>query len=279
MSSSAEVTAAAPPRPAQWPWVVLAGFLAIAGVALVLVVANDEAVAEQIPYVIAFAMFGVVGAFIVSRDRRNRIGILFLWASFITAISFLSGELLTYVVNNGESGWWVVAIGFLNNFGWLLGILPTLFLLPLLFPDGHLPSPRWRPLLWFIFGLLILLASGPALRADNVVGFRRRLRREPLVHRRDRQSPELGPADRARLPGGVRRGGRVADPPIPALDRRRASTDQVGGVRIGGRARRRRFHELLERGHATERLGRGRGVPHVPALGRDRRAPLPPLRP
>ena len=39
MSSSAEVTAA-PPRPAQWPWVVLAGFLAIAGVALVLVVAN-----------------------------------------------------------------------------------------------------------------------------------------------------------------------------------------------------------------------------------------------
>jgi FtsH-binding integral membrane protein len=95
------MTAAAPLRPAQWPWVVLAGFLAIAGVAMVLVVANDEAVAEQIPYVIAFAMFGVVGAFIVSRDRRNRIGILFLWASFITAISFLS-ELLTYVVNNGS---------------------------------------------------------------------------------------------------------------------------------------------------------------------------------
>lgn len=92
MSSSADMTAAAPLRPAQWPWVVLAGFLAIAGVALVLVVANDEAVAEQIPYVIAFAMFGVVGAFIVSRDRRNRIGILFLWASFITAISFLSGS-------------------------------------------------------------------------------------------------------------------------------------------------------------------------------------------
>jgi signal transduction histidine kinase len=151
------VTAAAPLRPARWPWVVLAGFLAIAGVAMALVLANDEAVGEQVPYVIAFAMFGVVGAFIVSRDRRNTIGILFLWSSFITAISFLSGEVLTYVVNNGESGWWVVAIGFLNNFGWLLGILPTLFLLPLLFPDGHLPSPRWRPLLWFIFGLLILL--------------------------------------------------------------------------------------------------------------------------
>ena len=72
MSSSSDVTARPSSRePARWPWAVLAAFLAVATVAMVLVVANDEPIVEQIPYVIAFAMFGVVGAFIVSRDRRN----------------------------------------------------------------------------------------------------------------------------------------------------------------------------------------------------------------
>ena len=62
---------------------------------MVFVNANGESLAQQIPYVIAFAMFGVVGALIVSRDRRNTIGLLFLWASFLTASSFLSGEIFT----------------------------------------------------------------------------------------------------------------------------------------------------------------------------------------
>ena len=72
MSSSADVTAGA-----GAPGLAVGGarrLLRIAGSAMVLVVANDEPVAEQIPYLIAFAMFGVVGALIVSRDRRNIIG-------------------------------------------------------------------------------------------------------------------------------------------------------------------------------------------------------------
>ena len=170
MSSSSDVMAAIQPKPARWPWAVLASFLAVATVGMAFVVANDEPIVEQIPYVIAFAMFGVVGAFVVSRDRRNRIGILFLWASFVTAMSFLSGEIFTYAVDNGDSGWWVVVLGYLNNFGWLLGILPTLFLLPLLFPDGHLPSPRWRPLLWFIFGFLFVLAISLLFGQETLTG-------------------------------------------------------------------------------------------------------------
>src|ERR1700682_5711809 len=42
---------------------------------------------------------------------------------------------------------------------------PTTTLLILLFPDGRLPSPRWRPVLWFAFSALgvwaIALASLP----------------------------------------------------------------------------------------------------------------------
>jgi uncharacterized membrane protein HdeD (DUF308 family) len=50
--------------------------------------------------------------------------------------------------------------------GWaftvILGIVaPLFFLTPLLFPDGHLPSPRWRPVLWvaIIAGLAQMVSS------------------------------------------------------------------------------------------------------------------------
>ena len=49
-------------------------------------------------------MFGVVGALIVSRDRRNTIGILFLWASFLTAASFAGGEVFTYAAGGDRPG-------------------------------------------------------------------------------------------------------------------------------------------------------------------------------
>jgi hypothetical protein len=129
-------------RPARWPWAVLASFLLMAAIALVLVAANNEPIDQQIPYVIAFSMFGVVGALIVSRDRRNTIGLLCLYASFLTAMSFLGGEVVTRAIGEGQDGWWLVVAALLNNYGWLFGILPTVFLLPLLFPDGHVPS-RW----------------------------------------------------------------------------------------------------------------------------------------
>ena len=145
-------------RPSRWPWIVLGVFFTIAAIAMVLVVANGESLAEQIPYVIAFTMFGVVGALILSRDRRNTIGTLLLWSSFVTAGSFLSGEIVTYAVARHNDAWWVAACGLVNGVGWLFGILLTVFLLPLLFPDGHLPSRRWRPLLWLIAAFMFLVA-------------------------------------------------------------------------------------------------------------------------
>ena len=159
MSSSTEAVRIAQPRPVRWPWAVLASFLSVAAVALVLVAANGESVGQQIPYIVAFAMFGVVGALIVSRDRGNTIGLLFLWASFLTASSFLAGEVFTYAIDRGGSGGWLVAMGLLNNFGWLFGILPVVFLTPLLFPDGHVPTARWRPFLWFSVTFVVLIGS------------------------------------------------------------------------------------------------------------------------
>jgi signal transduction histidine kinase len=142
---------------ARWPWVFFAMFVVIAIVGMTLVVANDEAVGEQLPFVVAFSMFGVVGALVVSRERRNVIGSLFLYGSFIISLSFMAGELVTWLVLRGSRGLFAQAMGLLSSFGWLFGILPIVFLLPLLFPDGRLPSPRWRPFLWFIVAALAFM--------------------------------------------------------------------------------------------------------------------------
>jgi signal transduction histidine kinase len=169
VSSSADRTDS---RPARWPWLVLAIFFTIAMLGSAFVVANHEPISEQVPYIVAFSMFGVVGAVIVSRDRRNVIGLMLLYASLFTAASFLAGELFTWLVVRGHAGPFVVFLGLMNNFGWLLGILPVIFILPLVFPDGHLPSPRWRPLLWGTIAFLAvvgvtLIFGQPTLTGSN----------------------------------------------------------------------------------------------------------------
>jgi signal transduction histidine kinase len=150
--------AVAPARPARWPWFVLAAFFTTAMVATVFVVANHEKISEQVPYIVAFTMFGIVGSVIVSRDRRNVIGLMLLYASLFSATSFLAGELFTWFVVRGHTGSFVAFLGLMNSFGWLFGILPVVFILPLVFPDGQVPSRRWRPLLWGIIVFLFVVA-------------------------------------------------------------------------------------------------------------------------
>jgi signal transduction histidine kinase len=153
------VSSVRPGRPARWPWFVVAGFFAIAGVASWLVHRNGGSVAEQIAYIVAFGMFGVVGALILSRAPGNRIGVLLLWGSGVTAVSFVAGEVVTALVRGGTTSGPLAALaGIASNVGWILGIMPVLILLPVLFPDGRPPSPRWRVVVWVAVAALVLLA-------------------------------------------------------------------------------------------------------------------------
>ncbi|MGH2526375.1 MAG: hypothetical protein ACRDG2_06480, partial [Actinomycetota bacterium] len=157
--------------PARWPWFVLALFIAIAIVATVLVAVNDESVLEQIPFIVAFAMFGVVGALILSRASRNRIGAILLWGSTTTALAFLCGEIMTRLVLDGTTdGLAVGVVAIVSNVGWVLGILPVLFFLPFLFPDGHLPSRRWLPVAVFCAITLVLLGLAIVFGEPRLTG-------------------------------------------------------------------------------------------------------------
>jgi len=142
-------------RPARWPWLALALFFALAIAGMIGVVVNGEPVADQVPFIVAFSMCGIVGALILSRAAGNRVGGLLLYASFVTAVAFGAGELVTYMVDHGTTeGFVVVVAALLSTLGWLLGIIPVILFIPLLFPDGRLPSTRWRPFAWICAGFL-----------------------------------------------------------------------------------------------------------------------------
>jgi signal transduction histidine kinase len=154
------VAVSTPRRPARWPWFVVGGFIACAIGASFQVVANGGSLVEQIPFIIAFGLFGIVGALIVSREPGNRIGGLLLYGSGATAASFVAGEVTTYFIRQGVTDGWVPGLfGLLSDAGWIVGIIPVLMFLPMLFPDGHLPSRRWWPLAaaaWTLIGFLLV---------------------------------------------------------------------------------------------------------------------------
>ena len=158
-------------RRARWPWFALGVFVSLAIVGLILVAVNGESLAEQIPYVIAFTLFGVVGALLLSRIRGSRVGGLLLFGAAITGASFAGAELATYLAGEGiTDGPAVIAAALVSTIGWLLGIFPVILFLPLLFPDGHLPSRRWVPFAWLCVACLSLLAVALVLGQETLTG-------------------------------------------------------------------------------------------------------------
>jgi signal transduction histidine kinase len=158
-------------RRARWPWFALGVFVSLAIVGLILVAVNGESLAEQIPYVIAFTLFGVVGALLLSRIRGSRVGGLLLFGAAITGASFAGAELATYLAGEGiTNGPAVIAAALVSTIGWLLGIFPVILFLPLLFPDGHLPSRRWVPFAWLCVACLSLLVVTLVFGQETLTG-------------------------------------------------------------------------------------------------------------
>ncbi len=87
-------------------------------------------------FVVAFA---TVGALIASRRPDNAIGWLLSATALCYALASVSIEL-------GAS--WQRYSDWLGNWIWLVAIALGVTFVPLLFPNGHLPSRRWRPVAW-----------------------------------------------------------------------------------------------------------------------------------
>ena len=105
-----------------------------------------------------FLSFPLVGALIASRRPTNPIGWICLAVGIFWMLNVVAGSYVIYGLRVASPGSvpHPVAIGSLAE--WLgptaVGLLGTYLIL--LFPDGRLPSSRWRPLAWLSGAVLVL---------------------------------------------------------------------------------------------------------------------------
>ena len=124
---------------------------------------------------VSFLAFPVVGALIASRHPRNPVGWICLAEGLLWMLLDTFEYYGTYGVTQPGSVPFPEAVAALNNWLWVpaVGLVGTYLIL--LFPDGRLPSKRWRPLALISGAVIVLLgisgflAPGPL---ENLGGVR-----------------------------------------------------------------------------------------------------------
>ncbi|HEU0294906.1 MAG TPA: histidine kinase [Anaerolineales bacterium] len=101
--------------------------------------------------------FGGIGLLLARRHPQNPIGWLLLLAGLINSILEFCVEYATYALltKPGELPYGTLA-AWIASWLWVIGIAILIYVF-LLFPTGHLPSARWRPVAWFFVGAFGLL--------------------------------------------------------------------------------------------------------------------------
>jgi len=94
--------------------------------------------------------FGIVGALLLRRHPGHALGSIALIGGFATSLSVFAGAYAAFSFTHGHL---LPATGvavWLRGWLWYPGLCFLFVLVPALFPDGRLPSPRWRPIVWAV---------------------------------------------------------------------------------------------------------------------------------
>ncbi len=115
--------------------------------------------------------FPVVGALIVSRRPRNPIGWICLANGLLWAILGMIENYGIYGLARPGSVLFPVAFYALGQWLWVPTVGLLAIYLVLLFPDGRLPSRRWRPLAWLSGVVIVLLSVAEGLSPGPIADF------------------------------------------------------------------------------------------------------------
>jgi hypothetical protein len=144
-------------RAGRLAWTLLGLVVVLLAVSVVIALTGGENWNSKLATIPAELALAGVGALVAARTG-NRIGWLFLAAGADGAVGVLAGAYAARVPS--------AALPAASWAGWIFQVLvalgePLLFLIPLLFPDGRPPSPRWRSVVWvtIVAGAVVVACS------------------------------------------------------------------------------------------------------------------------
>ncbi len=138
-----------------------------------------DALLEDISLLTIFASFPFFGALVLSRGAR--LGWVFLAFGVLGGVGFV-GQTYAHIGLDLYPGRLPGAVwgAWIEQWWWYPAIALIICYLPLLFPDGRLPSRRWRAFVWVLnlsIALIVFMGmfketiTGHRMSIDNPVGF------------------------------------------------------------------------------------------------------------
>ena len=143
---------------------------------------QSEHPAEDVVLFVGFSLFAAVGSLLVAKRPDNPVGWIMSANALIAGIFPACESYAAYVMStSGDPDALAVVGAWANSWYWYLLLALTFIYLPLLFPDGRLPSRRWLPVAVVpaigVAGIAILGALTETLRGqtfdyriDNPIG-------------------------------------------------------------------------------------------------------------
>jgi hypothetical protein len=118
-------------------------------------------ISTLVTFILFVIAFSTVGALVASREPRNPVGWIMCWSGLAYAVA---GAVVSFAENRIVSAASLPAIGevmiWIGGWAWIMGAGPAGTLLMLLFPNGKLPSRRFRPVAWLaVAGILLIFAA------------------------------------------------------------------------------------------------------------------------
>jgi hypothetical protein len=126
-------------------------------------------VLDALLFVSVMQGMATLGVLIARREPRNPIGWIFCAAPALVAVSVVTGVYAGWARDRHPHAPGAAAADWMSMWPWVAGLVAYALLVPLLFPDGRVPGPRWRLVLRADLGAIGLVA-GLAAFADSPPG-------------------------------------------------------------------------------------------------------------
>ena len=161
-------------RTASWAgWSACGLTLAIIACAILFSTVNGALNSGSI-FLVSVVACALVGGLVSFRRPRNPIGWLLLGSALSFALQEFAIQYAVYGLRTEPGSLPLArAVAWPPTWLWVPGVFLTFAFLPLYFPDGRLPSRRWRPVACFMVGASVVSAASAAFllpTADDRTG-------------------------------------------------------------------------------------------------------------